>query len=59
MDPLIERVLEDSFWLVLLIAVIAFFWFHQWNNGTAHRGQSTQADDKTAHAPAHATRRVV
>jgi hypothetical protein len=28
MDPLTERVFEDRFWLVLLMAVIAFFWFH-------------------------------
>jgi hypothetical protein len=51
MDPLIERVLEDNFWLVLLIAVIAFFWFHHWNNGHAHRWEGTQARGKTARTP--------
>lgn len=28
MDPLTERVFEDRFWLAILMAVIAFFWFH-------------------------------
>jgi len=28
MDPLTERVIEDGSWLVLLMAAIAFFWFH-------------------------------
>ena len=27
MDPLTERVFEDNYWLVLLMAVIAFFGF--------------------------------
>ncbi len=24
-----ERVIEDGFWLVVLAAVLAFFWFHR------------------------------
>jgi hypothetical protein len=37
MDPLTERVLEDNYWLVLLMAAIAFFWFHHWNQRQASR----------------------
>jgi hypothetical protein len=33
MDPLTERVFEDNFWLGILMAVIAFFWFHHRDKG--------------------------
>jgi hypothetical protein len=45
MDPLTERVLEDRFWWVILMAVIAFFWFHHWDNGRSSR--LTEAVGKT------------
>ena len=28
MDPMTERVIEDGFWLLVLMALIGFFWFH-------------------------------
>ncbi len=28
MDPLTERVFEDRFWFVILMAIISFVWFH-------------------------------
>jgi hypothetical protein len=57
MDPLTERVFEDNCWLVILMAVIAFFWFHhrdkgrsvQWSEAvgkTQENRQATQAPKK-------------
>jgi hypothetical protein len=37
MAPMTERVIEDGSWLLLLIAVIAFFWFHQRDKRQASR----------------------
>jgi preprotein translocase subunit YajC len=37
MDPMAERVIEDGFWLVLLIAVIGFFWFRHRDQRQASR----------------------
>lgn len=56
MDPLTERVFEDSLWLVILMAMIAFFWFHDrgkrqsnpWNEGAAKdKAKAAQAAKKT------------
>jgi hypothetical protein len=45
MDPLTERVFEDKSWLVILMAVIAFFWFHHRNKERS--GQWSKAAGKT------------
>ena len=45
MYPLTERVFEDKFWLVILMAVVAFFWFHHRDKG--HSGQWGEAVGKT------------
>jgi len=48
MDPLTERVFEDNYWLVLLMAVIAFFWFHHWN-----RAQASRSNQEAVRAHGH------
>ncbi len=37
MDPMMERVIEDGFWLLVLMALIGFFWFHERGKGRADR----------------------
>jgi hypothetical protein len=39
MEPLTERVFEDAYWLVILMAMIAFFWFHNWDNRKENRSK--------------------
>jgi hypothetical protein len=55
MDPTTERVIEDGFWLVLLMAVIAFFWFHHRDKQQASRSNEevvkTQENGKAVQAP--------
>jgi hypothetical protein len=55
MDPLTERVFEDRFWLVILMAIISFFWFHHRDKGRSNRWHEalgkTQENDKVARAP--------
>jgi hypothetical protein len=52
-----ERVIEDGFWLVLLMAVIAFFWFHRRGKQPTSRSNEnekvmkTQQASKSAQAP--------
>lgn len=47
-----ERVIEDGFWLVLLMALTAFFWFHR-------RGKrSTSRSDENAMKTQHASKLV-
>lgn len=43
MDPLTERVFEDAYWLVILMAMIAFFWFHNWDNRKENRSNEALA----------------
>jgi len=37
MDPLTERVFEDRFWFVILMAVISLVWFHHRDKGRSDR----------------------
>ncbi|MBZ5651618.1 MAG: hypothetical protein LAO18_14160 [Acidobacteriia bacterium] len=45
-----ERVIEDGFWLVLLMAVIAFFWFHRRGKRPTSRSNEDEEAMKTQHA---------
>jgi hypothetical protein len=55
MDPLTERVFEDWFWLVILMALIGFLWLRhrgkgrssQWNEAVG----KTQQNNEVAQAP--------
>jgi hypothetical protein len=29
MDPMTQRVIEDGVWLLVLMVLIGFFWFHE------------------------------
>lgn len=55
MDPLTERVFEDISWLVILMAIIAFFRFHHRNKGRSSRSNEavgqTQENNRVAQAP--------
>jgi len=58
MDPMAERVIEDGYWLVLLIAVIGFFWFYHLDQRQASRSNEkvvkTQENGKAVQAPKRA-----
>jgi hypothetical protein len=42
---LAERVIEDGFFFLLLVAVLAFLWFHRWRRRSAG-GELTQSKRK-------------
>jgi hypothetical protein len=55
MDPLTERVFEDILWLVVLMAIIAFFRFHHRDKGRSNQWDEavgkTQENNRVTQAP--------
>ena len=52
-----QRVIEDGLWLVLLMAIIAFFWFHQWGKrraGWSHENEQVMQSQENS-KPVRAT----